>query len=262
MVRRKPGQCLQLCRKLPRPRTSNPDSNNAHNGNNKCYRHCKYLLSVILLSAPVNAEGIGGISATASPTATSSGSVSNQAVQILQGNSITNSYGNNIQCQGPTLTTSVYGNRTKSWNLPYEYAYDDPVYDLTDIDDDGRLDNPGEVYFYKDTRTGQKDTHNYNFGVSIQATMPLDGGLQERCKEAAETQIALQKQILANKRLDFELSRAKVCAQLLKEGVRFAKKSPYAKVCADIQIYQPVPHTHPISVKPAAAVSAGKEPAP
>ena len=31
-----------------------------------------------------------------------------------------------------------------------------PVYDLGDLDDDGRLDNPGDVLFFKDTRTGQK----------------------------------------------------------------------------------------------------------
>ena len=121
----------------------------------------------------------------------------------LQGSAITNTYGGNIQCQGPTLTVTPYLNRTKSWGLPYEYSYDDPVYDLSDLDDNGVLDNPGDVLFYKDTRTGQKDNHNWNVGLSIQATIPLDQGLQRRCKEAVDTQLALQQQLLANRSARF-----------------------------------------------------------
>ena len=170
--------------------------------------------------------------------------MSNQAVQILQGSAITNTYGGNIQCQGPTLTVTPYLNRTKSWGLPYEYSYQDPVYDLSDLNEDGILDNPGDVLFFKDTRTGQKDNHNWNLGLSVQATIPLDGGLQERCKAAVDTQLALQQQQLANKRLDFEISRLKHCGELKLKGIRFAKGSPYEKVCADVLIYSPTPHTH------------------
>jgi|TARA_Y100000033_G_scaffold47020_1_gene52175 hypothetical protein len=206
-----------------------------------------------MFCAPASANDIGGISATASPTATSSGSVSNQAVQILQGSAITNTYGGNIQCQGPTLTVTPYLNRTKSWGLPYEYSYPDPVYDLSDLDDNGRLDNPGDVLFFKDTRTGQKDNHNWNVGLSIQATIPLDGSLQERCKAAVDTQLSLQRQLLANKRLDFEISRLKHCGELKLKGIRFAKGSPYEKVCADVLIYSPAPHTHIIPSATSAA---------
>ena len=53
-------------------------------------------------------------------------------------------------------------------------------------------------------------------------------------KQAAETQIALQGQMLANKRLDFELARLKNCGELLQKGIRFHPQSPYAKVCADV----------------------------
>ena len=41
------------------------------------------------------------ITAIANPQATSSGSVTNQAVQVLQGPYITNSYGGGVTCQGP-----------------------------------------------------------------------------------------------------------------------------------------------------------------
>ena len=43
---------------------------------------------------------------------------------------------------------------------------------------------------------------------------PTDKKLQEQCKEAAATQIALQQQLTANKRLDFEIARLKNCGEL------------------------------------------------
>ena len=71
-------------------------------------RYHKYLLPIIaaLVASPVNAESVGGVSATAAPVANSSGSVTNQAIQVLQGPYITNTYGGGIQCQGCLLYTS------------------------------------------------------------------------------------------------------------------------------------------------------------
>ena len=261
LVNRGSRATVPVRRNFSRTGTIVKDDNPASNRGHKYYRFGFCLFSIILC-APVQAEGIGGISATASPTATSSGSVSNQAVQILQGTAVTNSYGGQIQCQGPTLTTTGYANRAKSFGRPYEPFYWDPVYDLSDLDDDGLLDNPGDVLFFKKTRTGQKDNHNWNVGLSIQATIPLDGGLQERCKTAVDTQLKLQQQVLANRRLDFEVSRLKHCGELMLKGIRFAPKSPFAKVCADVKINYPTPHTHPISVVPAAASFAAKQTQP
>ena len=241
---RQSWRSISVLRILLRPWTFKYNDHPKTNRSNSNNRHYLYLLGIILC-APVQAEGIGGISATASPTATSSGSVSNQAVQILQGTAITNTYGGNIQCQGPTLTTTGYANRAKSFGLPYEPFYMDPVYDLSDLDNDDVLDNPGDVLFFKKTRTAQKDNHNWNVGLSIQATIPLDGGLQARCKAAVDTQLKLQQQALANRRLDFEVSRLKHCGELMLKGIRFAPRSPYAKVCADVRINHPTPHTHP-----------------
>ena len=248
LVNRHTWRSLSVRRKPEGTRLVERHDRSTHHRNHKRYRY-GFLLLGIIATAPVNAQDVGGISATASPTATSSGSVSNQAVQILQGSAITNTYGGNIQCQGPTLTVTPYLNRTKSWGLPYEYSYPDPVYDLSDLNEDNILDNPGDVLFYKDTRTGQKDNHNWNVGLSIQATIPLDQGLQRRCKEAVDTQLALQQQLLANKRLDFEISRLKHCGELMMKGIRFAKGSPYEKVCRDVRAHYPIPHTHSISVK-------------
>ena len=75
---------------------------------------------------------MGGVSATANPVANSSGSVTNQAIQVLQGPYITNTYGGGIQCQGPTLNFTPYVTSSYSIARPWEPYYNDPVYDVTD----------------------------------------------------------------------------------------------------------------------------------
>src|SRR6056300_813341 len=180
------------------------NNNSKNNGNKKRNRHNLYLYAIILsglFTTQSLAETVGGVSATASPVANSSGSVTNQAIQVLQGPYITNTYGGGIQCQGPTLNFTPYVTGSVSSARPYEPYYQDPVYDVSDLNEDGVLDNPGDVIFYKNTRTGQKD--NYSLGVGFSATWsrPLDKKLQEQCKQAAATQIALQQQLTANKRL-------------------------------------------------------------
>jgi hypothetical protein len=128
---------------------------------------------------------------------------------------------------------------------PYEPYYMDPVYDMRDLNEDGSLDNPGGILYHVPTRTGQKDNYNLSVGFSATWSKPLDGKLQEQCKEAASTQIALQKQLTANKRLDFEIARLKNCGELMKQGIMFHPRSPYYKVCADVVVNNPPGHTHP-----------------
>ena len=163
---------------------------------------------------------------------------------------LTNSYGNGIQCQGPILTVTPYVNRSKSWQLPFESYYDDPVYDLSDRDDNGILDNPGSVLYEMPTRTGQRDSHNWSGGLSMQITIPLDGGLQARCKAMADANIKLHEQLLATKRLEFELARLRACADQKLRGVEFHPKSPIFRICADIVIKpkpgQVLQHKHAI----------------
>ena len=214
-------------------------------------RYHKYLYPVIALfiAAPVNAETVGGVSATASPIANSSGSVTNQAIQVLQGPYITNTYGNGIQCQGPTMNFTPYVTGTASAQKPYEPYYMDPVYDMRDLNEDGSLDNPGDILYHVPTRTGQKD--NYSIGVGFSATWsrPLDKKLQELCKTAAASNIEMMQQLTANKRLDFEIARLKNCGNLLKEGIRFAPGTKYASICADVQVSNVnllQNHQHPI----------------
>ena len=221
----------------------------------KRHRHNQYLSAIGISLAMTGfmpsaiAETVGGVSATASPIANSSGSVTNQAIQVLQGPYITNTYGNGIQCQGPTLNVTPYATATASSQKPFEDYWDSPVYDMSDVNDDGVLDNPGNILYYVPTRTAQKDNYNFSIGVSATWSKPLDEKLQQQCKEAADANIALMVQANANKRLDFEIARLKNCGELMKAGITFHPKSPYYSVCADVVVQNVnvvAPHAHTI----------------
>ena len=274
----------------------NPENNRGYKRNG--YHKCLYPIIGLLIASPVSAADVGGVSATANPIANSSGSVTNQAIQVLQGPYITNTYGGGISCQGPTANFTPYITHARNDKDPFETYYMEPQYDNRDFegrlvevqknvknwpweewyDDrtytnadgetvrayedgadmtitvmemqgDGVPDNPGSQLWQKPVRTGMTRNYSTSIGLSATLSLPLDGGLQERCKEAAETQIALQGQLLANKRLDFELARLKNCGELLQKGIRFHPKSPYARVCADVVVMNRnaiAPHAHTI----------------
>ena len=227
-------------------------------------RHNKHFLSVrrirnavlgtfvgygMLCPSYVAAETVGGVSATAAPVANSSGSVTNQAIQVLQGPYITNTYGGGIQCQGETINVTPFVTGSASAQKPFEDFYDTPVYDMRDMDEDGAPDNPGSILWMQPTRTGQKDNYNISVGISATWSVPKDKKLQALCKEAAQANIALMQQAQANKRLDFEIARLKNCGELLKSGIRFAPGTKYAKICEDVQVKGVnfmVPHVHEI----------------
>ena len=125
----------------------------------------------------------------------------------------------------------------------------DPVYDVHDADDDGQIDNPGNILYYVPTRTGQQDGYNLSAGLSATWSRPLDKKAQKLCIEAATAQVAYQEQLTSNKRLDFELARLKNCGNLMKEGIMFHPKSPYYSVCADVVVQNVnniAPHAHSI----------------
>ena len=146
------------------------------------------------------------------------------------------------------MNITPYVTGTGNFRRPFEHTYDDPVYDIHDANDDGQIDNPGNVLYYMPTRTNQTDNYNLSLGLSATWSKPLDKKLQELCKAAALTQTQLNAQLLANKRLDFELARLKNCGELMKSGIMFHPKSPFAKVCADVVLTNPVGvvanHTH------------------
>ena len=246
---------VSIHRNVPRPRSFQSHNNKSHNKRNIGHRYNQYLHTIATSLAMTGfmpsamAETVGGVSATASPIANSSGSVTNQAIQVLQGPYITNTYGNGIQCQGPTLNVTPYATGTASTQKPFESYWDSPVYDMSDLNDDGVLDNPGNILYYVPTRTAQKDNYNFSVGVSATWSKPLDKKLQEQCKQAAAANIDMMNQLTANKRLDFEIARLKNCGSLMKEGISFHPNSPYYSICADVVVQNVnniAPHAHSI----------------
>ena len=246
------------------------------------------------------AEGVGGVSATANPIANSSGSVTNQAIQVLQGPYVTNTYGGGVSCQGTTLNMTPYVQFADSRKWPWEDYYNEPQYNLTDVEgkmvkqtvtvknypwedwyddrtkDDGtrwfedgddiqiEVDVPSadgvpdvlnggstmEPTWYKPIRTDMRANQSFNLGLSATLSIPLNRGMQRRCREAAEAQTAHQLQLTSNKRLDFEIARLKNCGELKKAGIFFHPASPYHSICADVVVTSPggqvLPHEHQI----------------
>mgnify|MGYP005712625967 CR=1 FL=1 len=251
---------LSIHRKLFWTRALKSHNNTENHHYPKRHKHDKHVLKLISLcltvgtATPSFASDIGGVSATANPVANSSGSVTNQAIQVLQGPYITNTYGNGIQCQGPTMNVTPFLTGNIAVKRPYESYYMDPVYNNVDANNDDVPDNPGEILYYKPTRTGQKDSSTLSVGISATWSKPLDKKLQEQCKQAADANIALMQQNVANKRLDFEIARLKNCGELMKAGIIFKPGTEYAKVCADVMLINPpgvvANHKHEIPVKP------------
>ena len=241
---------LSIYRKLSRTRPIQPHNNSENYYHPKRHRYHKYLYAVaaLFVASPVSAADVGGVSATANPIANSSGSGTNQAIQVLQGPYITNTYGGQISCQGPTMNITPYVTGTGAFKRPFEHMYNEPVYNNADNNDDGIPDNPGEILYHIPTRTGQQEIYNLSVGVSATWSRPLDKELQDLCKSAATTQINLQNQMVANKRLDFEIARLKNCGELMQKGIMFHPRSPYAAVCADVVLTNPAGvvanHTH------------------
>ena len=252
-----------------------------------------------LLPIKALAEGVGGVSATANPIANSSGSVTNQAIQVLQGPYVTNTYGGQVSCQSTTLNMTPYIQFADSRKDPWEDFYNEPQYNLSDTTGktvtqtvtvknypwetwyDTRTKTDGSRWFedgadmqinvdvpagdgipdavtngnldpmwYKPVRTDMRANQSFNAGLSATLSIPLNKKMQNLCKQAAEQQIAMQTQLVSNKRLDFEIARLKNCGELKKAGIFFHPASPYHSICADVMVTSPggkiLPHEHQI----------------
>ena len=118
---------------------------------------------------------------------------------------------------------------------------------VPDVVDSGGTMTPS---WYKPVRTDMRANQSLNIGLSGTLSIPLNRKFQRQCHEAAANQNAMAAQLVANKRLDFEIARLKNCGELLKSGIMFHPKSPYYSVCADVVVKAPggkvEPHEHQI----------------
>ena len=213
----------------------------------------RYLLLLLLFNNPVLANSVN-------TTSNSSGSVVNQAVQVVPSRQFQYQM-NTITCQGATLNISPFVSTTYGFATPFESHFDRPVYSRRDIegnfDDDnnaigdGDVDAGyrGEILYFEKVRTGQKQSNvSINGGITATFSIPLDRTAIKECREAMKKQNELYEASLAAKRLNYEKSRAKTCADNYKNGFRFKEGTPMALVCSDIEIIEPtnLDHVHKI----------------
>ena len=180
-------------------RDNNQSSNSSirNTGNRKNYRnYCYYYLALCLLSiAPVYAEP--EVQNTSNPVAAATGNVTNQAVQFQNNGAPSRQImGPNISCNGSTMTFSPFymGNHT----TPFDENMDQSSYTVAE-----------------------------NWGFQVNFMVPLDGSITERCKSIAARQEAKMA-------LDYELVRAKECANLQTKGFMIMPGSRVYKMCSDI----------------------------
>jgi hypothetical protein len=162
------------------------------------------LYTIIGLASPAFAEAPSNTN-IAGPSASATGNVTNQAVQVLQGPFAMNTYGGGVSCQGPTLNLQTFGYNSLSNN--------------------------------NDPTTYQQNS--LNAGLSAGFSVPLDGSFQELCKARVRTEISRQQAEADKARLDFELVRLLKCGEAMKNGISFHPQSPYAKICADVVVKYP-----------------------
>ena len=125
--------------------------------------------------------------------AAATGNVTNQAVQFQNNGAPSRQYfGGNNSCNGATMQFSPFymGNDT----VPYQY----------------------DSY-----------VKSNNWGAQLNFSVPLDGGMIERCKSIA-------KRHEEKMQLDYELVRAIKCTEIMRVGFTFRPGSRVDSLCSDI----------------------------
>lgn len=152
-----------------------------------------YVLVGLLSISPVYASEDPKVQNTSNPVAAATGNVTNQAVQFQNNGAPSRQYfGPNNSCNGTTMQFSPFymGNDT----IPHDYT--------------------GYV-------------RSNNFGVQLNFSVPLDGGMIETCK-------AIARKHEQKMRLDYELVRALKCTEIMKAGFTFRPGSRVEVLCHDI----------------------------
>mgnify|MGYP003148627616 FL=1 len=188
----------------------------------------------------------------------STGSVVNQAVQVVPSRQFQYQLGANQACQGMTLNISPFLSHTNSFGSPYQPYYSRPIYSTKDIvgaidadgNDigDGEPDEPTKIIRTEQVRTGMQESNtSLNGGITATLSIPLSFRYQKLCRKGLERQVEMYESSLASKRLNYEMSRLATCSKHIRLGNIFVGEM--AKICADVKIVSPpnVEHTHAIS---------------
>ena len=155
------------------------------------YKHY-LLIGLLSIASPVFAED-PRVQNTSNPVAAATGNVTNQAVQFQNNGAPSRQYfAASNSCNGSTMQFSPFymGNDT----IPFEHT--------------------GYV-------------RSNNFGVQLNFSVPLDGGMIETCK-------AIARKHEQKMRLDYELVRALKCTEIMRKGFTFRPGSRVEVLCHDI----------------------------
>lgn len=174
------------------------------------------VLMLVMASLAANSQTAPTNTNIAGPSATATGAVTNQAVQVLQGPYAVNTYGGGTSCQSATFNVQGFAYGTQNFT-------EDPTAYST------RVINPGMT-----------------IGVSV----PIDSTLQRLCKERANVEIQRAQAEADKARLDYELVRMLRCGEAKKQGIYLRPDSPYAQVCADVVVGPSPPPLPPRSSNP------------
>ena len=171
---------------------------NRNNNNRQNYRNRFYyqlLLYLCTIGTPVFAEGED--TNVSNPVAAATGNVTNQAIQFQNnGSSSRQIYGPNIQCNGSTMTFSPFymGNHSK----PFDEFMQPSSYTIAE-----------------------------NWGFQVNFMIPLDKEGYKQCKQMAE-------RYEEKMRLEYELTRAHKCAELMQKGFMIRPGTDMYVLCQDI----------------------------
>ena len=171
---------------------SGSDRRQSRNRNHSAGYKYYLLIGLLSIASPAFAED-PRVQNTSNPVAAATGNVTNQAVQFQNNGAPSRQYfASNNSCNGATMQFSPFymGNDT----IPYEYT--------------------GYV-------------RSNNFGVQLNFSVPLDGGMIETCK-------AIARKHEQKMRLDYELVRALKCTGIMKTGFTFRPGSRVEVLCNDI----------------------------
>ena len=214
-------------------RNNNKQKYNHGKHNSHAINFSKVALLILLSPTAVLANAV---------SQSNTGSVTNQNYNVNNGAFHTNQFGGNIVCQGAMLNITPFSTFNTNFQRPFDHRYSTPVYDPTDIegdfDDDGNPigdgtpDNPGNILYWQQNYSGtNKDAYSLGTGITLNFSIPLDKKLGKQCKEAAATQINIQKQKLKNLELEWHVARVKHCGTLQQSGINVRKNSPFYEVC-------------------------------
>ena len=162
----------------------------------------------------------------------STGSVVNQAVQVVPARQFQYQLGANQVCQGATLNISPFISATNSFGAPYQPYYSRPIYSTKDIvgaidadgNDigDGEPDEPTKIIRTEQVRTGmQQSNTSLNGGLTMTFSIPLDRSAIKLCRKGMERQVEMYEASLASSRLTYELQRLATCGKRIREGTIF-----------------------------------------